>query len=229
MELRLRLTRLRVALVALLVALVTAGVAYATIPDSGGVFTACKLNATGTIRLIDPAIGGSSLLGRCVSLETKLTWGQGAKGDQGAQGIQGIQGPAGPPGASDVHGYFGGTHEFTNVAAGETQAAASLSLPAGKYLVSGAVDAINISLSGAPAQTLVGICFLHGAGTDWGPLTAHTVPEGAFVPVSVQAAITLSEPAEVTIDCRLSGSAGDSLRYGRGHLQAQQVDTLTSG
>jgi hypothetical protein len=229
MELRLRLTRLRVALVAIVLGLVTAGVAYATIPDSGGVFTACKLNATGTIRLIDPAIGGSSLLGHCVSLETKLTWGQAAKGDQGVQGIQGIQGPAGPPGASDVHGYFGGTYAFTNVAAGETASAASLSLPAGKYLVSGSVEAINIALSGAPAQTLVGICVLHGAGTDWGAFTAHSVAEGAFVPVPVQAAITLSEPAEVTIDCRLGGPAGASLRYGRGHLQAQQVDTLTPG
>ncbi|MFY9577862.1 MAG: hypothetical protein WAQ33_00920 [Gaiellaceae bacterium] len=38
------------------------GVAYATIPDGNGLYTACKLNATGTIRLIDPSVGSSSLL-----------------------------------------------------------------------------------------------------------------------------------------------------------------------
>ena len=37
--------------------LVAAGVAYATIPDANGVYTACRLKATGTIRLIDPSLG----------------------------------------------------------------------------------------------------------------------------------------------------------------------------
>ena len=41
---------------AALVAMAAAGIAYATIPDGNGVFTACKLSATGTIRLIDPSL-----------------------------------------------------------------------------------------------------------------------------------------------------------------------------
>ena len=113
MELKLRLTRRRVTLVALVAGLVTAGVAYATIPGGNGVFTACKLNATGTIRLIDPSLSGP--LGRCSStLETQIAWNQqgqkgeagpqgpkgdkGDRGDQGAQGIAGAQGPQGPSG-----------------------------------------------------------------------------------------------------------------------------------
>jgi hypothetical protein len=70
--------------VALVVAgLATAGgVAYATIPDSGGVYTACVLNKVGTIRLIDPSLGSSSLLAHCTALETQITWNQ-----RGADGV----------------------------------------------------------------------------------------------------------------------------------------------
>jgi hypothetical protein len=104
MELKLRLTRRRVALVALVAGLVTAGVAYATIPDSNGVYTACKLNATGTIRLIDPSLSG--LLGRCnASLETQINWNQkGQKGDPGAAGAPGAKGDPGAPGEKGEKG-----------------------------------------------------------------------------------------------------------------------------
>jgi hypothetical protein len=83
-----RLTRKRVVLLALLAALAAAGVAYATIPDSSGVYTACELKATGTIRLIDPSLGSSSLLGHCTSLEAQITWNQ--RGQNGANGTNGI-------------------------------------------------------------------------------------------------------------------------------------------
>ncbi len=92
----------RVALVAVVVLLVGAGIAYATIPDSNGVYTACKLNSSGTIRLIDPSLGSSSLLGHCTRLETQITWNQagqpGPQGPAGPQGAPGSQGPAGPQG-----------------------------------------------------------------------------------------------------------------------------------
>lgn len=75
-----------------------AGIAYATIPDSGNVYTACILNKVGTIRLVDPSLGNSSLMGHCTQLETQITWNQhGQKGDPGPAGLQG---PPGPPGAS---------------------------------------------------------------------------------------------------------------------------------
>jgi hypothetical protein len=88
-------------------ALLVGGVAYATIPDGSGVYTACELRATGTIRLIDPSLGNGSLLGHCNSvLEKEITWnaqGQpgvagtpGSAGPQGPAGQQGLPGPAGP-------------------------------------------------------------------------------------------------------------------------------------
>jgi hypothetical protein len=78
------------------VGLATAGgVAYATIPDGGGVYTACMLSKAGTIRLIDPSLGGSSLLGHCTALETQITWNQ-----QGQKGDPGVPGPPGKDGVS---------------------------------------------------------------------------------------------------------------------------------
>src|SRR2546421_3497978 len=76
-----------------------AGIAYATIPDGNGVYTACKLNATGTIRLIDPSVGSTSLLGHCTSLETQIRWNQ-----QGQTGPAGPMGPGGKDGANGKDG-----------------------------------------------------------------------------------------------------------------------------
>ena len=41
------------------------GIAYATIPDGGGVVTACTLKNVGTVRLIDTALPSSNLLSHC--------------------------------------------------------------------------------------------------------------------------------------------------------------------
>ena len=73
------------ALVGVLALLAVAGVAYATIPDGGGVYTACRLNGIG--RSSGPRPGGSpsgpstSLLSHCTSFETQITWNQ--KGQNG--------------------------------------------------------------------------------------------------------------------------------------------------
>src|SRR5690242_15332130 len=84
------------------------GIAYATIPDAGNVYSACMLNGVGTIRLIDPSLPSSNLMSHCTKVETKITWNQqgvaGApglpspKGDTGAVGPQGPAGPQGPQG-----------------------------------------------------------------------------------------------------------------------------------
>ncbi len=93
------------------------GIAYASIPSGAGVYTACKLNATGTIRLIDPSLPSSSLLSHCIALESQITWDQngqpgpagapGPQGPQGPKGETGATGPAGPPGADGAPGKDG--------------------------------------------------------------------------------------------------------------------------
>jgi hypothetical protein len=93
-----------IAVTALIIAIT--GVAYATIPDgSSGAYTACVLNRVGTIRIIDPSLGKSSLLGHCTSLEREITWNQtGPTGLQGPAGPQGLTGASGPAGATGPTG-----------------------------------------------------------------------------------------------------------------------------
>jgi Collagen triple helix repeat (20 copies) len=106
-----------VAGIATVVLAAAAGIAYATIPSSGNVYTACMLKGVGTIRLIDPSLPASNLLGHCSSLETQVSWSQngqpgapgpqGAKGDPGTPGATGATGPAGPAGADGAAGPAG--------------------------------------------------------------------------------------------------------------------------
>jgi hypothetical protein len=94
---------------------VAGGIAYAAIPDGGNVYTACMLKATGTIRLIDPSLPSSNLMGHCTSIEQQLSWNQtgqpgpqGAKGATGAQGVKGDTGATGPQGPKGDAGSSGG-------------------------------------------------------------------------------------------------------------------------
>ena len=107
-------TRTRIMLAGLaLGAALAGGVAWATIPADTSLYTACKLKATGTIRLIDPSGPSGSLLSRCTSLETQISWSQnGQKGDPGpagARGADGVDGKDGLPGANGLAGVKGET------------------------------------------------------------------------------------------------------------------------
>jgi hypothetical protein len=106
---------------ALVAAAVAGGIAYATIPGPGNVYSACMLKALGTIRLIDKSLQSTNFMSHCMDREIEISWNQagqqgppGPQGDKGDQGIQGIQGPKGdkgetgaqgPPGPSGLSGY----------------------------------------------------------------------------------------------------------------------------
>jgi hypothetical protein len=92
--------RLLVAAAAVLA--VGGGVAYATIPDGGNVYTACVLNRIGTMRLIDPSLPSSNLMSHCTALETQITWNQ-----QGQPGKDGTPGPKGDAGSNGSNGSDG--------------------------------------------------------------------------------------------------------------------------
>jgi hypothetical protein len=85
------------ALLVVTAAIIVGGsIAYAAIPDSSGVFTGCRSNSNGSLRLIDKTVATSSPLGRCTAAETEVQWGQ--TGPQGLVGATGPQGPQGNPG-----------------------------------------------------------------------------------------------------------------------------------
>jgi hypothetical protein len=90
--------RIRIASVAgLLVAATVGVVAYAAIPDSGGVIHGCYKNTTGQLRVIDSATEA------CGNNETPLAWSQ--TGPEGPAGPPGPVGPEGQPGPPALSGY----------------------------------------------------------------------------------------------------------------------------
>ena len=102
-------TRTRITLAGLaLGAALAGGVAWATIPADSGLYTACKLKATGTIRLIDPVRAEQLAPQPLHDLETQITWNQkGLKGDPGTAGVNGANGAAGKDGAAGPKGADG--------------------------------------------------------------------------------------------------------------------------
>jgi hypothetical protein len=90
---RLRGSRLAIATAAIFA--VAGGIAYAAIPDAGGVYHAC-LSKNGSIRIIDPDTD------QCRANEAAITFNQ--KGDKGDPGAQGAQGPAGTNGTNGTNG-----------------------------------------------------------------------------------------------------------------------------
>lgn len=89
--------------VAVLAGSAAAVIAYASIPDAGGVIHGCYQKNAGSLRVIDPSTDS------CRSSEVPLNWNQtgpagatGARGPTGPAGTDGPQGPAGPAGPSHV-------------------------------------------------------------------------------------------------------------------------------
>jgi hypothetical protein len=111
MKSRLKGKHILIAMVVGAAAFAVAGVAYATIPSSSGVYTGCVLKGVGSLRLIDPSAGGNSLQNRCLApFEQQITWNQtGPQGPPGPQGQQGATGPAGAAGAAGTNGAAGAT------------------------------------------------------------------------------------------------------------------------
>src|SRR6059058_4261554 len=106
---RFTLGRTRWLVVGVVVGAVGGGVAFAAIPDSGGVINGCYQKNVGNLRVIDPSAGDS-----CRPSEIGISWSQtgpqglqGPKGDTGATGPIGPQGPAGPKGDTGATGAAG--------------------------------------------------------------------------------------------------------------------------
>lgn len=116
----------------MLLAGLSAGVATASIPDSGGVVHGCyKSNANGSnsaLGVIDTALSG----GHCPTGDTALTWNQ-----TGPQGPQGPQGPAGSPGMSGYQLLTQSVSIGRDFVCSETW---TMDIPAGKVVVGAGID-----------------------------------------------------------------------------------------
>jgi hypothetical protein len=125
------------------VAVTAAAVAYASIPDSTGAIHGCysgngSKQQNGTpLNIID------SDAASCSRGQTPVTWNavgqQGPSGPSGASGPSGPSGATGPTGPSNAYTNYG-SGSFQGIGEGDTQTVASVTLPIGKYTLSGWVQ-----------------------------------------------------------------------------------------
>jgi hypothetical protein len=124
-----------VGLIALAVAAVAAAIAYASIPDSNGLFHGCygitgqgQPAGNATLRVIDPDTQA------CKSNERPLDWNQtGPQGPTGPQGQTGPTGPQGPEGSG--HAFIATTQGSVTIHHNLANIVTLTGLPAGNYLV----------------------------------------------------------------------------------------------
>jgi len=159
--------------------LMAGGIAYATIPDPGGVIHGCYKSTGGALRVIDTGAGGS-----CLSSETPLSWNQ-----------AGVQGPPGARGPSDVwfdDGYLNSQNlccTFTTLG--------SVSLPAGSFLIEAKV-AVDDTVTG----TSYGCDLVNSSSHEYQFAVGNT-PSSTLdaTEIPVQTVITLSSPDTISLRC----------------------------
>ena len=132
------------------------GIAYAAIPN-GGVISGCYAKNSGSLRVID------SPTTTCRNGENALAWNQqgpkgdkgdqGLKGDKGDQGLKGDKGDPGQPGSSAAYTNYG-SGSLQDIAEGDTQTVASVTLPTGSYTLMATVYVIS-----GGGDTRFGQCF----------------------------------------------------------------------
>jgi hypothetical protein len=172
-----------------------ASVAYAAIPSSTGAITAC-VDSKGALKVIDAEAGVT-----CGNGKYPLTWNQ--------------QGPAGPQGApGSTNGYYKtGTTTALQAGAGNTTLA-SLTLPAGSYLVYAKATVNSAASSGAT-------CYLAASGVVGEDLQNVNVNSSfPYARVWLMRALTLSGASTVTLSCgsglgaTVSGPAVSAVKVG---------------
>jgi hypothetical protein len=122
------------------------GIAYASIPDGEGVIHACySPNAAAgpsgaQLKIIDREVAS------CPSGQTEVTWSQtgpqGLPGEKGEKGDKGDAGEAGPPGPSAAFTNYG--EDYEPIGDGLTRTVASVTVPAGSYVLSAVVSALDV-------------------------------------------------------------------------------------
>jgi hypothetical protein len=120
------------AVMALVVAGLTAGIAWATIPDGTGLIHACYSASDKSLRIVDSS--------GCTKSELPVSWNQNAS--QGPQGPQGNQGPKGDTGAPGFAGLTFAKGQYDYVVSDSVIGGffKELTCPAGTKALDGAWD-----------------------------------------------------------------------------------------
>ena len=191
---------IRPALVALAIVgtlLAVGGIAYATIPDGGGVIHGCYQKNQGTLRVID-----NGTTQTCSSSETPLNWSQtGPQGPQGAQGPQGSQGPQGPSGSS--HAYSTSNEASQTLISPNSNTITKLTHPAGDYVVWATGSVVRSGIFNTTGSDNDVKCVLDDP--DDNSVTASEVEanfdDGDAVPYMLVGTMSLPSGGTITVDC----------------------------
>jgi len=175
--------RLVAVLVGIVALLAVGGVAFATIPGSGGVVSGCYSKKDGTLRVIDASTA------QCKIGEATLNWNQtgpqgpmgdtgpaGPQGPQGDTGLAGPQGPQGGNGPTGPQGPPGPSMSFVHVIGDQ--------IPVPQY------ETISIQVDCPDGMVIVGGGFDGSAGVD----IMHSI--GVDVPAGWNIKATTSETEE---------------------------------
>jgi len=166
------------ALGAIVGALAAGGIAYAAIPDSGGVFHACYKKIGGQVRLVNSASD-------CNSSESATQWNR--------------NGPTGPTGPSDAYD-SGQLPQVLLDPAGFPRTVVSLPLPAGSFVVSARLDVSDAATIGGTEI----VCELFNA-TSLEVIDKQDSMGAAGVPMPLLGTTALNNPGAVSIRCTVSG------------------------
>jgi hypothetical protein len=126
---------------------------------------------------------------------------QGAQGARGPQGPQGATGPTGPTGPSDGYGFFDASEVSGGVGATPTTVA-SVSVPAGSYVVNASVEASNTSMT----RVGVGCTFNFNSSVTYrsGAYLAPAGGDGASTQtLALNATTTLQSAGTIAVTCRV--------------------------
>jgi hypothetical protein len=204
------LRSIKTMLVFLLIGLLMAGgmwavrVAYATIPDAGGVIHTCYDPGNRTLRVIDTEAGEA-----CRPQDMALSWNQ-----------AGPQGPEGPRGPSD--GYV--TSLIPSNAKNlhdHSESVLSLSLPAGDYILSASVRVDRTQ----PGTSTVFCDIIPGGGPFPTGYREVLEGDGATATIAVTSGFSLSSDEIVNLLCHAFGDEGTFAALA--DLTAIRVGTLT--
>ena len=156
---------------------------------------------------------------------TGATGATGATGGTGATGATGPAGPAGPAGGGGGAAHITRSSQVQGGGANQPVDVVSLTLPAGAYLLSGRITAVNGG-GGGPVVT----CDLTGLPSDTDEtLSTATVSENAegWVDLVLQAADTLTTQTTVKVSCYFLNNSGP-ITYWTNVLTAVEVGSVTT-
>jgi hypothetical protein len=123
------------------------------------------------------------------------------KGKKGDKGDPGRPGPQGIPGLNGVRGDTGPIGPSNAYFASSSGTQASLSVPAGDYIVFGQGDFEN-----AGAASATGQCTLAGPGGAVGGTDSVTIPSSASEEASTQAVVHVTSAGSITSSCTAGGN-----------------------